>query len=75
MKLTTVLVCGCKMTLAFPVADAAEEAWDAIASKSYLNPLGSEDFSMYLEHAPGMMFRLGVGFKDRAINYHCTIPI
>lgn len=27
--------------------------------------LGAEDFSLYLEHAPGVMFRLGVGFCDR----------
>jgi amidohydrolase len=27
--------------------------------------LGAEDFSLYLEHAPGSMFRLGVGFTDR----------
>jgi amidohydrolase len=28
--------------------------------------LGAEDFSLYLEQAPGAMFRLGVGFHDRA---------
>jgi amidohydrolase len=27
--------------------------------------LGAEDFSCYLQHAPGSMFRLGVGFKDK----------
>jgi amidohydrolase len=27
--------------------------------------LGAEDFSVYLQHAPGSMFRLGVGFKER----------
>ncbi|MBD2138049.1 amidohydrolase [Anabaena sp. FACHB-1237] len=27
--------------------------------------LGAEDFSVYLEHAPGAMFRLGVGYPDR----------
>ncbi len=27
--------------------------------------LGAEDFALYLEHAPGAMFRLGVGFKDK----------
>ena len=27
--------------------------------------LGAEDFSMFLNHAPGAMFRLGVGFKDK----------
>ncbi|MGB0564092.1 MAG: M20 family metallopeptidase [Spirulinaceae cyanobacterium] len=28
--------------------------------------LGAEDFAMYLDHAPGSMFRLGVGGRDRA---------
>ena len=27
--------------------------------------LGAEDFSLYLDHAPGAMFRLGVGHADR----------
>ncbi|PSB23779.1 M20 family metallopeptidase [Stenomitos frigidus] len=27
--------------------------------------LGAEDFAVYLQHAPGSMFRLGVGFTDR----------
>ncbi|MFM7470654.1 MAG: amidohydrolase, partial [Nodosilinea sp.] len=36
--------------------------------------LGSEDFSLYLEHAPGTMFRLGVGFTDRATNYPLHHP-
>ncbi len=27
--------------------------------------LGAEDFSLYLDHAPGTMFRLGVGLPDR----------
>jgi len=26
--------------------------------------LGAEDFSVYLQHAPGSMFRLGVGSKE-----------
>jgi len=26
--------------------------------------LGAEDFALYLEHAPGAMFRLGIGLKD-----------
>jgi len=29
---------------------------------------------LYLEHTPGMMFRLGVGYKDRAINYPLHHP-
>lgn len=36
--------------------------------------LGAEDFSLYLEHAPGTMFRLGVGFSDRAVNYPLHHP-
>ncbi|HIK45792.1 MAG TPA: amidohydrolase [Leptolyngbyaceae cyanobacterium M65_K2018_010] len=36
--------------------------------------LGAEDFSLYLEHAPGTMFRLGVGFRDRAVNYPLHHP-
>ncbi|MFM7325572.1 MAG: M20/M25/M40 family metallo-hydrolase, partial [Nodosilinea sp.] len=36
--------------------------------------LGAEDFSLYLEHAPGTMFRLGVGFQDRAHNYPLHHP-
>jgi amidohydrolase len=27
--------------------------------------LGAEDFAVYLKHAPGSMFRLGVGFQDK----------
>jgi amidohydrolase len=36
--------------------------------------LGAEDFSLYLEHAPGTMFRLGVGFTDRAVNHPLHHP-
>ncbi|MGF1568275.1 MAG: M20 family metallopeptidase [Nodosilinea sp.] len=36
--------------------------------------LGAEDFSLYLDHAPGTMFRLGVGFTDRAVNYPLHHP-
>jgi amidohydrolase len=36
--------------------------------------LGAEDFSLYLEHAPGTMFRLGVGFTDRPVNYPLHHP-
>lgn len=54
---------------------AAEEAWGCDRVQVLPEPsLGSEDFSMYLERAPGMMFRLGVGFKDRAINYPLHHP-
>lgn len=36
--------------------------------------LGAEDFSLYLEHAPGTMFRLGVGHRDRTHNYPLHHP-
>ncbi len=35
--------------------------------------LGAEDFSVYLQHAPGAMFRLGVGVQD-AKNYPLHHP-
>lgn len=40
----------------------------------YEPSLGAEDFSLYLEHAPGTMFRLGVGFCDRPTNYPLHHP-
>jgi len=54
---------------------AAEEAWGSDRVQILTEPsLGSEDFALYLEHAPGAMFRLGVGYKDRAINYPLHHP-
>jgi amidohydrolase len=45
---------------------AAEEAWGRQGVQLIQEPsLGAEDFSVYLQHAPGSMFRLGVGFRDR----------
>ena len=35
--------------------------------------LGAEDFSVYLDHVPGTMFRLGVGWPDRT-NYPLHHP-
>ncbi len=35
--------------------------------------LGAEDFSVFLEHAPGSMFRLGIGYPDRP-NYPLHHP-
>jgi amidohydrolase len=35
--------------------------------------LGAEDFSVYLEHAPGSMFRLGIGYADQT-NYPLHHP-
>jgi len=44
----------------------AKEAWGSDRVQILPEPsMGAEDFSMYLEHAPGTMFRLGVGFKDK----------
>jgi amidohydrolase len=45
---------------------AAGEAWGNRGIQILHEPsLGAEDFSVYLQYAPGSMFRLGVGFKDR----------
>jgi len=54
---------------------AAEEAWGSDRIQILPEPsLGAEDFSIYLEHAPGSMFRLGVGFKDRVTNHPLHHP-
>lgn len=56
------------------VEAAAEEAWGTDRVQILLEPsLGAEDFSLYLDHAPGTMFRLGVGFPDQA-NYPLHHP-
>jgi amidohydrolase len=48
-------------------AACAEEAWGSDRVQLLLEPsLGAEDFSLYLDHAPGTMFRLGVGFPNHA---------
>ncbi|MBW4473364.1 MAG: amidohydrolase [Stenomitos rutilans HA7619-LM2] len=45
---------------------SARAAWGAQGVQLIHEPsLGAEDFSVYLQHAPGSMFRLGVGFKDQ----------
>lgn len=45
---------------------ASREAWGSDRVLILTEPsLGAEDFSLYLEHAPGSMFRLGVGYGDR----------
>ncbi|PMB04040.1 hydrolase [Fischerella thermalis CCMEE 5273] len=54
---------------------SAEEAWGSDRVQVLSEPsLGAEDFSVYLEHSPGSMFRLGVGFKDRVMNYPLHHP-
>jgi len=56
------------------VEGAAEEAWGREGIQIIQEPsLGAEDFSVYLQHAPGSMFRLGVGFKDQR-NYSLHHP-
>jgi amidohydrolase len=58
------------------VQTAAEEAFGSDRVLVLTEPsLGAEDFSMYLEHAPGTMFRLGVGYKDRVLNYPLHHPL
>lgn len=50
------------------------EVWGSDAVQIIPEPsLGAEDFSCYLQHAPGSMFRLGVGFADRP-NYPLHHP-
>jgi amidohydrolase len=45
---------------------AAQEAWGRQGVQLIYEPsLGAEDFALYLQKAPGSMFRLGVGFSDR----------
>jgi amidohydrolase len=54
---------------------SAEEAWGS--DRIQVLPessLGAEDFSVYLEHAPGSMFRLGVGLRERSVNYPLHHP-
>ncbi|KAM3097799.1 M20 family metallopeptidase [Phormidesmis sp. 146-12] len=53
---------------------SAKEIWGSDSIQIIQEPsLGAEDFSCYLKHAPGSMFRLGVGFKDRR-NYPLHHP-
>ncbi len=53
---------------------AAKEAWGSDRVQILPEPsLGAEDFSLYLQHAPGMMFRLGVGHPDKT-NYPLHHP-
>lgn len=53
---------------------AAQEAWGSDRIQRLDEPsLGAEDFALYLEHAPGTMFRLGVGYDDQP-NYPLHHP-
>ncbi|MDF0556640.1 M20 family metallopeptidase [Kamptonema sp. UHCC 0994] len=61
-------------TLTQLVEASALEAWGRSRVQILPEPsLGAEDFSMYLESTPGMMFRLGVGHKDKP-NYPLHHP-
>ncbi|MDJ0691728.1 MAG: M20 family metallopeptidase [Xenococcaceae cyanobacterium MO_188.B32] len=54
---------------------ASREAWGSDLVRIIPEPsLGAEDFSVYLEHAPGCMFRLGVGYTDKE-NYPLHNPL
>lgn len=54
--------------------EASREAWGNNQVQILTEPsLGAEDFSLYLEHAPGSMFRLGVGYSDK-INHPLHHP-
>ena len=45
---------------------SAREAWGEEGVLMLPEPsLGAEDFAQYLDHVPGTMFRLGVGYSDR----------
>ncbi|MBE9179630.1 amidohydrolase [Oculatella sp. LEGE 06141] len=56
------------------VEAAAQEAWGNDRIQVLLEPsLGAEDFALYLEHAPGTMFRLGVAYPDQP-NYPLHHP-
>lgn len=53
---------------------ASQEAWGSERVEIIQEPsLGAEDFALYLEQAPGSMFRLGVGFANRP-NYPLHHP-
>ena len=54
--------------------EASREAWGSDRVEILPEPsLGAEDFALFLEHAPGSMFRLGVGYRDRS-NYPLHHP-
>jgi amidohydrolase len=61
-------------TLTRILEQASREAWGSDRVQIIPEPsLGSEDFSMYLQHAPGCMFRLGVGYNNKT-NYPLHHP-
>lgn len=61
-------------TLTHLLESAAQEMWGSDSVQIIQEPsLGAEDFAVYLKHAPGSMFRLGVGFEDQR-NYPLHHP-
>ncbi|AMW28721.1 MULTISPECIES: M20 family metallopeptidase [Arthrospira] len=53
---------------------SVREAWGNESLEILPEPsLGAEDFSVYLNHAPGAMFRLGIGHRDQP-NYPLHHP-
>ncbi|NER85296.1 MAG: amidohydrolase, partial [Leptolyngbya sp. SIO1D8] len=63
-----------QVTLTQLLEVCAEEVCGDAHVQLILEPsLGAEDFSVYLEHAPGSMFRLGIGYTDQA-NYPLHHP-
>lgn len=61
-------------TLTHILEEASREAWGSDRVQIISEPsLGAEDFSVYLEHAAGSMFRLGVG-SDKKHNYPLHHP-
>ncbi len=56
------------------IESAAQDSWGSDRVELLVEPsLGAEDFALYLEHAPGTMFRLGVAFPDQP-NYPLHHP-
>ncbi|OKH26227.1 hydrolase [Hydrococcus rivularis NIES-593] len=54
------------LTLTQLLEAASREAWGSDRVQLLTEPsLGAEDFSLYLEQAPGSMFRLGIGYPDK----------
>ena len=61
-------------TLTHLLESAAQEVWGHESIQTIQEPsLGAEDFAVYLSHAPGSMFRLGVGYPDQR-NYPLHHP-
>ncbi len=62
------------LTLTQIMEEASREAWGSDRVLIISEPsLGAEDFSVYLEQAPGCMCRLGVGSSER-LNYPLHHP-